>query len=223
MNSFICSAIFSRTQFSFRAFPLVKTEANDSTSKSAVSLGQVVVCPLAFRKQDTVLFDFFLFLRYAKTLLGFCFTFLASFFFHNLLWVSVLQIYIFLQLQGQTWDWNVTEKCWKYATHCPFPFVHDGVSNLPRGLCVLVLVYQSTIFSVKYFNHRNSSPKANGRKNNPPSFVSVLRRINPRQNIHDSRYSLFSQPNRAKATRTRYEVISKLGSIRSDRSAKNID
>ena len=81
MNSFICSAIFSRTQFSFRAFPLVKTEANDSTSKSAVSLGQVVVCPLAFRKQDTVLFDFFLFLRYAKNLLGFCFTFLASSFF----------------------------------------------------------------------------------------------------------------------------------------------
>ena len=35
VNSFICSAIFSRTQFSFRASSLVKTEANDSTSKSA--------------------------------------------------------------------------------------------------------------------------------------------------------------------------------------------
>ena len=61
---------------------MVKTEGNDPISKSAVSLlGQVVVCPLAFRKQDTVLFYFFLFLRYAKNLLGFCFTFLASFFF----------------------------------------------------------------------------------------------------------------------------------------------
>ena len=81
VNSFICSAIFSRTQFSFRASSLVNKEANDSTNKSAVSLGQVVVCPLAFGKQDTVLFDFFLFLRYAISLLGFCFTFLASFFF----------------------------------------------------------------------------------------------------------------------------------------------
>ena len=78
VNSFICSAIFSRTQFSFRAFSLVKTEANDSTSKSSVSLWQVVVCPLGFRKQDTVLFYFFLFLRYAKNLLGFCLTFLAN-------------------------------------------------------------------------------------------------------------------------------------------------
>ena len=85
VNSFICSAIFS-----FRAFSLIKTEANDSTSKSSVSLWQVVVCPLGFRKQDTVLFYFFLFLRYAKNLLGFCLTFLA-----NLLSVSDQQVYIY--------------------------------------------------------------------------------------------------------------------------------
>ena len=51
---------FQEHSFSFRAFSLVKTEENDSTSKSAVSLVQVVVCPLAFRKQDAwILFHIF--------------------------------------------------------------------------------------------------------------------------------------------------------------------
>ena len=72
--------IFENTVF-IQSFLSGKTEAKDYTSKSAVSLGQVVVCPLAFHKQDTVLFDFFLFLRYPKNLIGFCFTFWKFFFF----------------------------------------------------------------------------------------------------------------------------------------------
>ena len=83
---------------------MVKTEGNDPISKSAVSLlGQVVVCPLAFRKQDTVLFYFFLFLRYAKNLLGFCFTFLASFFSYSSLSFRSTSLYLFSSVEIMRW------------------------------------------------------------------------------------------------------------------------